>query len=280
MESTVTGSLPLSRLTILLALLLTGCSSSPDITAWRHNTRAARQSEQRGTAAAEIERVDRLRAERQLADSRELIITLATEQPSAPEVLWRAARAESDAVLFFPKLISSRRDYAALSALDYAERAVEAAPDHTRALGELAWALGASTHLQPMLDRSKHAQRTLNAVETTLELDPEQRTAQATLAILRLRLATLPWIARTMAWGAPKGDLNEAKEIATALMERDPTLESRLLLAKIEHARENLAEAQALLQRALEADPVGPRDDALRDPAEELLVEIKTERAK
>ncbi len=255
-----------------LAMTL-GCSSSPDLPTWRSGIEPRHPSEQ-GELQSELGEIDSLRQSFELEDSRGRVVRLVAERPLNGEALWRAARAESDTLFLTPKDDRDERNHLAWSALDYAERAALVKPNDSRVLGQLAWALGASTHLQPMFSRASHAQRTLEVIDATHQIDPDEVTALATLATLRLRLATLPWIASVMAVGAPEGDLHEACDLAERCVAMRPTVEHRILLAKCLIELEELDEARIVLSEALEANPQYPRDQALVDAARELLESI------
>jgi tetratricopeptide (TPR) repeat protein len=253
------------------ALFLAGCSATPDLPGWRARESSGRPQGERGQLAAEIDEVKALRGRLDLSASRRLALALAAENPEHPEALLLASRAESDAVFLLRGAEKEKRDLAALSALEYSRRAVVAAPGDVPTLAQHSWALGTTTHLQPMFSRSKHAQETLRSADAVLEKAPRDTTALATKSILRLRLATLPWIARLMASGAPRGDLDEAARLAEQCVEEAPSIEHRLLLAKARLALGEAEEARSLLRIAVESADRFPRDRELRPAAEELL---------
>jgi hypothetical protein len=255
------------------ALLVAGAGcSSLDLEAWRARGPAARAAAERQDAAAEDARVQDLRARLDLAGSRHLALTLAAERPEDPSALRLASRAESDQVFLLAETAKQDRSLAALSALDFAERASRASnggrPDVE---AQLAWALGTTTHLQPMFSRSGHARRTLEVIEKVLAAEPDNVTALATLAVLRLRLATLPWIARAMAWGAPEGSVDEAVTTATRCVAIEPSVEHRLILARALLVAEKQEDARAVLEKAVASGDSYPRDRELRADARRLL---------
>ncbi len=254
--------------TLLLTLgasLLASCSSTRvDLAAWRASQVAAPLVAP--DVASELDALERRRNERDLRGARQLALALAAAVPGDARVLSAASRAESDAMTFFSAEDRKARDHAAASALDYAERAEAAGASSAAALGQLAWALGTTTHLQPMFERAGHASRTVRAAERALEADAEQTTAHATLALVHLRLETLPWIASVMAFGAPKSSLKEAEQHARRACELEPSRENRQILAKVLIARGQRDQARALLDLALAAPAQHPRDDAL-EPA-------------
>ena len=213
-------------------------------------------------------------------------MTLAAEQSQNAEVLFRASRAETDAVLFLHPAqpiadgeedpTEQDRIFAAVSALDFARRGAAIAASNAAILGQLAWSLGATTHLLPMLERGDRAHETIDAIDRTLKLDPEQEVALATLAVLHTRLATLPWIAKAMA-SAPTGELDEAIKIARKLVARRSSVEHHLLLAKALIAAEKTEEAKTTLDAALAAEPAHPRDGVLRPQAVALRESLNVE---
>lgn len=252
-----------------------GCSSPPDVATWQAKWARPRAESERGVLAREIARVEELRNQLNLDESRRLALSLVAETPENEKVLYLASRAESDAVFLFPSEEKDRRGAAALSSLAYAERATSEGDPDADAQAQLAWALGTSTHLQPMFDRSEHARRTLEVIERALELDPDNTTALATLAVLRLRLATLPWIARLMASGAPEGSIEESIEVARRCVALRPSVEHRLILARALVAGEDREEAIATLESAVAAEPAYPRDRELHAEAVSLLESLR-----
>jgi tetratricopeptide (TPR) repeat protein len=248
-----------------------GCSGSADIKEWQAAAAKPRPPAERGGLEDEIARVESLRKGLDLGASRGLALTLAVEHPGEPRVLHLASRAESDELCLLDGQAGAERDLAALSALDYAERAAEAGAATADSLAQLAWARGTTTHLKSMFSRAGHAQRTLEAVESALAIDPEHPRALATLSVLRLRLATLPWIARAMAWGAPEGSIEEAVSAAERSVAREPSIEYRLQLARALSAAEKKDNAASILRQALAAPDAFPRDRELRPKARELL---------
>lgn len=254
-----------------VGLGLAGCSSSPDLGAWRRTEETARPAGLRGDLRADLEGVERLRKALQLEESRKLALSLAAENPEHSAVLYLASRAESDAVFLFPKDERNKRDLAALSALDYGRRALEVTDATVAAMAQYAWAMGTSTHLQPMFHRSEHATKTLEAIDATLRRDPENVTALAAKSILRLRLATLPWIARVMASGAPEGSVEEAIDTARRCVASVPSIENELILARALIESGRAEEARSRLEGAVADPDTYPRDAQLRPEAERLL---------
>jgi tetratricopeptide (TPR) repeat protein len=252
-----------------------GCASH-DVGSWQAASARARPPELRTDRDVELARVEELRRGLDLEGSRQLALFLAAEHPDDPSALHLASRAESDEVFLLPEDQKDQRSLAALSALDYAERAAKAcSPERAEVGAQLAWALGTTTHLQPMFSRSAHARRTLELLERTLKQDPENATALATLSILRLRLATLPWMARAMAWGAPEGSIEEAVSAATRCVALEPSVQHRIILAKALLAAEKRDEARAVLEKATDSADRFPRDRELRREARGLLSSLK-----
>lgn len=264
----------LLRAVCLSAALALGACSTPsvDLAGWRAQQAIPRAALERGALDDELAEVERLRSQRALEDARALALALAAEHPDDPRALLAASVAESDGLLLRSEEDEDVRNHGAASALDYAERAAAHGADSPAARGQLAWALGTTTHLQPMGDRAGHAQRTQRAAEAALELDPEQATALATLAILNLRLETLPWIARLMASGLPESSLEQAEGYARRAVAARPGREYRLVLAKVLAAQDREQEAREVLQEALAAGERFPRDHAV-EPALRALLE-------
>lgn len=247
---------------VLGAALFASCSSPRiDLTAWRASqpTAAMPNSDVDGA----LQTIERRRSERDLRGARELALALAAAQPDDARVLNAASRAESDGMALFAAEDRSSRDHAAASALEFAERAQAAGADSAAALGQLAWALGTTTHLQPMFDRAGHAKRTVEVAQRALAAAPDEPTALATLALVHLRLETLPWIASVMAFGAPDSSLAQAEQFARRACAVEASRENRQILAKVLDARGERAQARAELDAALAAAPRWPRDDAL-----------------
>ena len=269
---------------LLLIAIVVGCSSRPDLASWRSSDPRPRLQAERRSIELELQAVDTLRIAQDLAGARKLALTLAAENPQNAAALAAASRAESDAVHYLQRSLGAdskaARDLAAWSALDYARRAAAGgnAPEVIEA--QLAWALGTSTHLQGMFSRAGHARETLAAVDRALARNPNEPTALATLSVLRLRLATLPWIARAMAWGAPKGSIDEAVAHARKATEALPSLQHKLLLASALVAAEKEEEAALVLDTALQLPDAFPRDRELRRQAEELSRSLAQKLAK
>jgi tetratricopeptide (TPR) repeat protein len=264
-----------SALALALASLAGGCSTPHvDLAAWRARESAARPAEQRGAVDADVASADRLRAEDKLADARRLALQLAAEHPDDGRVLLLASRAESDGVLLFPEDDKESRNHAAASALDYAECAAQHGQDSAAAQAQLAWALGTTTHLQSMGDRSAHARRTKETAEHALAQDADNATALATLAVVNLRLQTLPWIANLMASGLPESSLAEAERCARRAVAAVPSRENKQILAKVLIALERKDEARTVLEEALATGARFPRDHALETPLRKLLADL------
>ena len=106
-----------------------GCSATPDVDAWQQRSARPRARADRGELSAELLEVERLRREDlDLEAARRLALHVVAEHPDSPRALWTASQAESDAVYLLsdgeePDGIR-RRDYAALSALEYALEAL------------------------------------------------------------------------------------------------------------------------------------------------------------
>jgi hypothetical protein len=241
-----------------------------DVDSWRAEQARAAAPPSTGSVDETSRRIADLRARRQLAEARQLALTLAALHPAHPDVSSAASRAESDAVFLFPEDDKRSRNHAAASALDYALAAQRNGASSAADLAQLAWALGTSTHLQPMFDRSSHARRTLETAEQALLLDPGEPTALATLALVNLRLETLPWIAKLMASGRPDSSLEAAERFATRAATIQPSRENRQILAKVLIARDERDRARAELDAALAAPATWPRDAVLESALREL----------
>jgi len=258
-------------LALALTLHLASCGSTRvDLDAWRGEHALPRAEAERGDLAADLARVDALRGERRLDAARELALALAAERPDDGRVLFLASRAESDALVLLADREQSHRDAAAASALDYARRADVAGERSPEARAQLAWALGASTHLEAMFDRSDRARQVVEVAEAVLAEKPDEPTALATLAIVHLRLETLPWIAKVMATGRPESSLEQAVAYARRAVEARPSRESRLILAKCLRAAGEEGEARSQIEAALAADAAFPRDELTVDELREL----------
>ncbi|MFO1011272.1 MAG: hypothetical protein U1F29_14500 [Planctomycetota bacterium] len=266
------SGLSLVRLAIALALFGLGACSTPriDLVGWRERTSHERPAAARGELAADLATVDRLRDQDELVRARELALALAAEHPDDPRVLVAASRAESDGVFLQPESDKDARNHAAASSLDLAERAAKLGANSAADRAQLAWALGTTTHLQPMSARSDHARKTLEVARSVLETEPANATALATIATVHLRLSTLPWIARVFATNLPDASLAEAEAFARRAVEARPSRESRLLLAKVLIAAEREDDARAVLDEALAAPPRFARDHVLEASAKAL----------
>jgi len=298
----------------ILAATSVACGSTPDLAAWRDRAVVVRASSERDSLERDLETVETLRRSGQLEASRRLALTLAAEHPDDMRTAFVASRAESDEVIRLGDREKSSRDAAAWSALDFARRAIaahgsgaggEAAESAESAesaeadaveppadaveppadaveppaelLAQYAYAMGAATHLRGMFARAGHARATLRAIERALDRDPDHPVALATRATLELRLATLPWIAKTMAFGAPDGSVERAVIFARRAADRRPSIEMRLLLAKALRARGgdgDTEEARAILRDALDASDRYPRDASLRPEAASMLASL------
>jgi tetratricopeptide (TPR) repeat protein len=272
---------PAARLlSIVLLACLAGCGGAPDVAGWRaeqaeltkEGAAPAAPAFNLDSAAAEIEA---LRRGRELDKSRERALALVREHPEDAKALFLASRAESDAVFLFATDDKENRKLAALSSLEYARGMAKAGAKSADTVAQFAWALGTTTHLQPMMDRSRQANETMKTIQQALDLDPDQPTALAALAILHLRLATLPWIARVMASGAPDGTLEEAEKAARHAVKVRPSIENRVILAKCLIAAEKSGDAAKVLEEALAAADRFPRDTALRPDGERLLKSLR-----
>ncbi len=253
-------------------MITSACSAGYNINVWQATSAVARPENERSSSLnADLERVDQLREQMKLSESRELALKLAAENPGSSEVLWRASRAESDAVFLHHEHETDQRSMAALSALDYARRANENAEASLAARAQYAWAMGTSTHLQPMMKRSKHAQQTKAIIQGVLAEDPTNATALATDALLNYRLCTLPWIAKAMARSAPKADLGTAEKQARAAYDSVPSIENAIILAKILYERDKDSAANKLLEEMLDLPDRFPRDREMRDSARGFL---------
>jgi hypothetical protein len=255
-----------SFLAALFVSIASACSSTQvDLDAWRASESVARPAGERSSVAADLVRVRELREARRLDEARRLALALAAEAPAEPEVLAAASLAESDALVMFAAREKDVRNAAAASAADFAERAAELGAASVDARAQLAWALGASTHLRPMGDRAAHAHRTLDVARGVLADEPEQPVALATIAVVNLRLETLPWIAKLMASGLPESSLADAVAHAQRAVAACPSRENRLILAKCQRAAGDDHAARTTLSEALAATPRYPRDDELAD---------------
>ena len=223
---------------------------------------------------AKLEAVDARRAS-DLGAARNLCLTLLAADPESPGLLWRAARADADRVVLARAAGEPRevRDLAALSALDYAQRAAEHSPTDADAQAQLAYALGSTTHLIPMGERSARAHEVLAAVKRALTLDPVHPVALETQATLHLRLETLPWIAKLFASDLPESDVVVAEGAARRAFAAIPSLEYRLLLAKVLVERDKEEEALRVLNLALPTDR-WPRDAEIRPAVVALRDEL------
>jgi len=231
--------------------------------------------ESTGALSTDLQRVAELRDAMQLTQARQLALQLALAHPADAGALMAASRAESDAVFLFAEDDKASRNHAAASALDYALAAEQRGAATAVDRAQLAWALGTSTHLQPMFDRSSHARRTLETAESALALEPEQSTALATLALVNLRLQTLPWIAKAMAWSRPDSSLEAAESFARRAVASEPSRENRQILAKVLIAADKQPAARAELEAALAAPAAHARDGVLEPALRSLLKSLE-----
>ena len=282
----------LSLLTLSLAAsLLSACSALPSPAETRaHQDALLRRSEARvypvtGNSLAALDAARRPGA-LSLARRRAFKLADSVETAREPELLWRLSRAEADQVLLLKRAGAPRdqRDQAAANSLAFARRARELATAPSPALlGQLAAALGTTIHLRAMFDRATAAEETLEAIEAALAGDPGQLTALATLSTLRLRLATLPWIAKIFASGAPEGSVTDAILHAARCLKRQPSIAHALLLTRAltaepqaSAAAAQLERARATLRAALAEPNRAPRDAVLRPDAEAALKALDT----
>lgn len=245
---------------VLAAATLGGCAA-PDL----DEARAAVAAEAPPFPYGDVPRALKLRRDHELSSARALALRLAKEHPDDPDALLAASVCESDALAFLPADATAERAAAAWSALDFAERAVRASGDPPAdALAQLARAIGGTIHLRSMFARADAARQTSAAVEAALARDPEHADARSTRATLRLRLATLPWIAGLFAGDVPEASLEGALADAEAACARAPSVENRILLAKVLDASGRPDDARAVREEARAAPDAYPRDPALR----------------
>ena len=94
------------------------------------------------------------------------------------------------------------------------------------------------------------------------------------MALVQLRLETLPWIAKVMARGRPDSSLEEAERFARRAVEVEASRETRLILAKVLLAKGHDEEARGVLEDALATVAVYPRDRALESQVRALLDDV------
>jgi hypothetical protein len=255
------------------------CSStsiSPaDVQAWRATAGVERPAEQRGAREAELAELERARQADDLATARKLALSLAVENPEDAQLQFLASRAESDGLFLIDANDKRSRNLAAESARQYSVRAWQLGARDAAAEAQLAWTLGTTTHLQPMFERSMHARQTIEVAQRALALDSQEPTALATLAVVNLRLETLPWIAKLMASDLPESSLDSAEAFARAAVDARASRENRLILAKVLVAAEREADAQRELEVALAQPARFPRDTALERDLLALLDELR-----
>lgn len=228
-------------------------------------------SESVTNSAALFETIDQLRGQGRLAESRSVALAALAQHPGDGEILWRASRAESDAVYVFQEEDPEVRDHAAAHALELAEAALACGAESLEARAQYAWAMGNATHLQPMFSRSGHARATRNAVEVVLKEDMGEPTALATAALLQYRLATLPTVLKVMAFTAPRGNLARAERFAQAAFNVEPSRLNALILAKVLVARDHPDVAADLLRQVLQRAESYPRDSEVTPELHALL---------
>ena len=279
---------PVTGAVLLAAVVLAavGCGSTPDLEQWRATWVVPREDASTAMIERDLQTVESLRGSGRLEESRRLALMIVAEHPDDLLANYVASRAESDEVFRLVDGTKADRNAAAWSALDFSRRAMAAfeesgqdaaAEPPVDLLAQHAYAMGAATHLRGMFARAGHARATLSATERALDRDPGHPVALATRATLELRLATLPWIAKTMAVGAPRGSLERANLFARQAADRRPSIENRLLLAKVLQARDqdgDRIEARDLLRETLDRPDRFPRDAALRGEASELLASL------
>lgn len=266
---------PFALLSLVCALVgSTGCSTPRiDLPSWRQRNEHARVASERGELARELATIEERRAVDDLEAARQMALTLVAEHPDDAHVLAIASRAESDGLLLCAEDDKEARNHAAASALDYIERAVAHGEMSIAAQAQLAWALGTTTHLQPMSARSAHAHRTIETALAVLARADDDPVAHATLAVVNLRLSTLPWIARLMASDLPSASLDAARAHAERAVHSLPSHENALILARVLVARDERDEAVAQVERALAQAPRFPRDHAV----ERALLALRAE---
>lgn len=248
----------------LLTLALGACSAPGiDLQAWRAQQSAAGNALEPLGFEGALAEAERLRAADELEMSRRIALPLALQNSADPRAVLLASRAEADGLYLFPEDDKYSRNHCAASALDFAQRAAELGADNAADRAQLTWSLGITTHLQPMTERRGHASKTMRAARRALELDPEEPTALATLAMVHLRLQTLPWIAKLMTSDLPDSSLEEAESFARRAVAARPSRENRWILVKVLEASDKGAEARRELKAALAAPPQFPRDRVL-----------------
>ncbi len=256
-------------LLLVLLALPAGCAADRPDAGALGVFRAAHWRPEAPRAVPDPALVESLRDRHELIAARDVALDLAAARPDDPVALRLASRAESDflVVTAADDAMADARASAAWSALDFAERARAAGADEAAAWSQLAWAQGAVTHLMPMFSRADHARVVLRSVDEALARDDGDATAWATLATLRLRLATLPWIADLFAVGAPEATVDDAIAAAQRAVAAEPSLASALLLAKALDEAGRGDEAAAAVRSALEDDRILPRDPWFEDEA-------------
>lgn len=261
---------------ILVGTLLTfsACGGKNyNVAAWQEaslastNAQASALTDEEQLAAA----IDAKRASLDLASARTIALDAAARYPENAELLWRAARSESDSVFLHGGEQKEERSLSALSSLEYSRRAVAASPESAAALAELGWSMGTTTHLQPMMKRSGHARETRAIIDQALAAEPDNPRATATDALLQLRLCTLPWIANVMPSKKPPASLEGAEASARKAISLEASRENRLILAKILATQKRVGEARQVAQEAVDAPPTFPRDAEYHDDLVEFL---------
>lgn len=270
-------AVPFALLSLLCTFAaLTSCSTPRiDLASWRQRTEHARVASERGELAQDLALIETSRANDDLERARQLALALAAEHQDDAHVLAVASRAESDGLFLSAEDDKEARNHAAASALDYIERALARGETSIAAQAQLAWALGTTTHLQPMSARSAHARRTIETANAVLARADDDPVAHATLAMVNLRLSTLPWIARVMASDLPPASLDAARAHAERAVHALPSRENVLILAKILIARDERDAARAQIEQALAQAPRHPRDHAVESSLLALRAELR-----
>lgn len=265
----------LHRSLCVLFLALLGACSTPriDLAAWRAPSTPSPVAAISDAEEA-LRRVAIAREGSDLGEARKLALALHAARPEDPRVVMAASLAESDGMYLFPESDKYSRNHCAASALDYARRGMALGASQAVDHAQLAWSLGLTTHLQPMSERTDHARATITAAERALELDAKEPTALAALALVHLRLETLPWIARLMASDRPKSSLEDAERYARLAVEVRPSREHRSILSKVLDARGDDDGARGELEAALRAPPEYPRDRELVETLQARLSQL------
>ncbi|MDF1666976.1 MAG: hypothetical protein P1V97_34855 [Planctomycetota bacterium] len=283
-HSDMPGSLmkPLSRLAIVAGTLLLGlsaCSSVPspkEVELWQSRTIAAQKDSKR-TLIRELRSIDKIREETlDLEASRSRCLALLKRFPDTAPVLWRAARAESDYLLILKsrKATEWERNLAALSSLKFVQRAQSLLRQDNASsalLGQLAWSMRTSAHIQGMFSQAKWDIETFEVAKRAFAKNSKESRALATLSILHWRLATRSDFTKLVTMSVPKGSLEESIQLGLRCIELRPSLEHHVLLARSYMAAEKYKDADELLQKALKRSDRYPRDRYYREQAMQVL---------